>query len=148
MPNFILTSAVNGQPVAYYHNATVDDGESYTITGRVPVLHNGARAELILTFDNEHPGGYVAGVQSVYLDGETDTVAKSQPELFPGDTLEFLCDYYSYEGEYQDSYLLGNPVTVGEDGLAVSDVPLVGTTRAAYRFTDLFGQHYWTAAVP
>ena len=69
--------AVNGQPVAYYHNATVDDGESYTITGRVPVLHNGARAELILTFDNEHPGGYVAGVQSVYLDGETDTVAKS-----------------------------------------------------------------------
>ena len=41
------------------------------------MLHNGARAELILTFDNEHPGGYVAGVQSVYLDGETDTVAKS-----------------------------------------------------------------------
>jgi hypothetical protein len=59
-----------------------------------------------------------------------------------------LCDYYSYEGEYQDSYLLGDPVTVGEDGLMVSDVPLVGTTRAAYRFTDLFGQHYWTAAVP
>ena len=25
--------AVNGQPVAYYHTATVDDGESYAITG-------------------------------------------------------------------------------------------------------------------
>ncbi len=139
--------AVNGQPVAYYHTATVDDGESYTITGRVPVLHNGARAELILAFDNEHPGGYVAGVRAVYPEGETDTVAKSQPELLPGDTLEFLCDYYSYAGEYQDSYLLGDPVTVGEDGLMVSDVPLDGTTRATYRFTDLFGQHYWTAAV-
>lgn len=136
--------AVNGQPVAYYHTSTVDDGTSYTITGRVPVFHNGARAELILTFDSERPGGYVAGVQSVYLDGETDTVAKSQSELQPGDTLEFLCDYYSYEGDYQDSYKLGEPLVVTEEALTVSDVPLEGVTRASYRFTDIYGQHYWT----
>lgn len=63
--------AVNGQPVAYYHTATVDDGTSYTITGRVPVLHNGSRAELILVFDSDRPLGFVAGIQSVYHDGET-----------------------------------------------------------------------------
>ena len=140
--------AIDGQPVAYYHTATVDDGERYSITGRVPVLHNGARAELLLTFDNEHPGGYVAGIQAVYPDGETDTVAKSQQSLQPGDVLEFLCDYYGYDGTYQDSYLLGDPVTVGEDGLTVTDVPIEGETRATYRFTDLYGQHYWTAAIP
>ena len=49
--------AVNGQPVAYYHTATVDDGDSYTITGRVTVLYNGTRAELILVFDSETPYG-------------------------------------------------------------------------------------------
>ena len=140
--------AIDGQPVAYYHTATVDDGERYSITGRVPVLHNGVRAELILTFDNEHPGGYVAGIQAVYPGGETDTVAKSQQSLQPGDVVEFLCDYYGYDGTYQDSYLLGDPVTVGEDGLTVTDVPIEGETRATYRFTDLYGQHYWTAVIP
>ena len=136
--------AVEGQPVAYYHTATVDDGTNYAITGRVPVLHNGSRAELILTFDTERPQGYVAGVQTVYLNGETDTVAKSQSELQPGDTLEFLCDYYSYDGDYQDSYLLGDPLIVTEEELTVSDVPLDGVTRASYRFTDIFGKHHWT----
>ena len=136
--------AVEGQPVAYYHTATVDDGANYAITGRVPVMHNGSRAELILTFDTERPQGYVAGVQTVYLNGETDTVAKSQSELQPGDTLEFLCDYYSYDGDYQDSYLLGDPLIVTEEELTVGDVPLDGVTRASYRFTDIFGKHHWT----
>jgi len=140
--------AVNGQPVAYYHMATVDDGTSYTITGRVPVLLNGVRSELILAFDNDHPYGYVAGARTVYPGGETDTVAKSQAELQPGDTLEFLCDYYGYDGTYQDSYLMGEPVTVGEEGLSISDVPLDGSTRATYRFTDLYGQSYWSAPIP
>lgn len=139
--------AVDGQPVAYYHTATVDDGTNYTITGRVPVLYNGSRAELLLTFDNERPHGFVAGVQSVYLDGETDTVAKSQEQLQAGDTLEFLCDYYSYDGDYQDSYRLGEPLTVSEEPLTISDVVLDGATQASYRFTDLFGQHYWTPAL-
>lgn len=140
--------AVNGQPVAYYHTSTVEDGGNYTITGRVPVRYNGSRAELILVFDNENPYGFAAGIQSVYLDGETDTAAKLQAGLQPGDTLEFLCDYYSYAGDYQDSYLLGEPVTVTEEGLVISDVPLEGVTRAAYRLTDLYGQRYWTPAIP
>ena len=140
--------AVNGQPVAYYHTATVDDGTSYTITGRVPVLHNGSRAELILVFDSDRPLGFVAGIQSVYHDGETETAAKNQTALQPGDTLEFLCDYYCYAGSYQDSYLLGEPVTVTEDGLTISNVPLDGSIRATYRFTDLYSQYHWTPVVP
>lgn len=140
--------AIEGQPVAYYHTATVDDGTSYAITGRVPVLLNGERAELLLTFDNDRPYGYVAGVRAVYAAGETETVAKSETELRPGDTLEFLCDYYSYDGDYQDSYLLDEPLTVTEAPLTVSDVPLEGSVRACYRFTDLYNQHYWTPPVP
>ena len=140
--------AVNGQPVAYYHTATVDDGTNYTITGRVPVLHNGVRSELLLTFDNHTPHGYVAGVRTVYPEGETDTVAKGQEALQPGDTLEFLCDYYGYDGAYQDNYLLGEALTVPEQGLTISDVPLEGATQATYRFTDLYGRSCWTAVIP
>jgi len=140
--------AIEGQPVAYYHTATVDDGMSYTITGYVPVLWNSQRSELLLCFDSEHPSGYVSGVRAVYPDGETETVAKSAAALQPGDTLDFVCDYYSYDGGYLDSYLMGETITVGEEELAVSDVPLEGTVRATYRFTDLYNQHYWTAPVP
>ena len=140
--------AINGQPVAYYHTSTVDDGEHYTITGRVPVLHNGSRAELILAFTDEQPYGFIAGVQTVYMEGETDTIAKSMTGLQSGDILEFLCDYYSYSGEYEDSYLLGEPLTVTEEELTISDVPLVGTTRASYRFTDLYDKHHWTPVIP
>ena len=140
--------ALDGQPAAYYHESTVDDGENYTITGYVPVLHNGERAELLLSFDNDQPGGYVSGVRRVYSQGETETVAKSGGALQSGDTLELLCDYYSYGGDYLDSYLLGEPITVGPEGLTVSDVPLEGTVRATYRFTDLYNQHYWTAPLP
>ena len=59
-----------------------------------------------------------------------------------------MCDYYSYEGEYQDSYMLGDPLTVPEAELTIGDVPLEGTTRATYRFTDLYDQHYWTPPLP
>ena len=140
--------AIDGQPVAYYHTATVDDGTRYAITGRVPVLHNGVRSELLLTFDNHTPHGYVAGVRTVYPEGETDTVAKGQEALQPGDTLEFLCDYYSYAGDYQDSYLIGDPITVTDEALSISNVPLEGSVQAVYRFTDLYQQHHWTPAVP
>ena len=140
--------AVNGQPVAYYHTSTVDDGTNYMITGRVPVLHNGSRAELILVFTDDQPHGFVAGVQTVYTEGETETIAKSMTGLESGDTLEFLCDYYSYSGVYQDSYLLGDPLTVTEDALIISDVPLEGSTQASYRFTDLYDKHHWTPVVP
>lgn len=140
--------AINGQPVAYYHTTTVDDGTRYTITGRIPVLHNGKRAELLLAFDDETPYGYVTGIRRVYSPDETETVAKSDTALEAGDTLEFLCDYYSYNGDYQDSYLLGDPLTVTEEGLAISNVPLEGTVKATYRFTDLYNQSYWTPPVP
>ena len=42
----------------------------------------------------------------------------------------------------------GKALTVPEQGLTISDVPLDGATRAVYRFTGLFGQHHWTPVVP
>ena len=140
--------AINGQPVAYYHASTVDDGEHYAITGYVPVLHNGRSSELLLTFDDANPNGYVAGVRAVYAQGETDTVAKGDIAIQEGDALEFLCDYYSYDGGYQDSYLLGEPLTVTAEGLTITDVPLEGTVKASYRFTDLYNNQFWTAPIP
>ena len=139
--------AINGQPVAYYHLDTVDDGENYSITGRVPALLNGERVDLILVFDNETPYGRIAGARYDYVQGETDTIAKGIPELQIGDTLDFLCDYYSYDGKYQDSYYLGEKMTVTEN-MEISNVDVgEGKVKATYRFTDIYNQAYWTPAL-
>lgn len=140
--------AINDQPVAYYHTDTLYDGESCIITGRVPVMRNGERAELILVFDEAHPNGYVAGARSDYRNGETETVAKSIIALEDGDTIDFLCDYYSYDGAYQDSYYLGEQMTVDGE-LTVSNVYIdKDASSAAYRFTDIYCQQYWTPVLP
>lgn len=140
--------AIDNQPIAYYYESTDSDGTDYTVTGRVPVLINGTRANLILVFDNEHPYGYIAGARYDYVDGETETVAKGLTALTPGDTLDFLCDYYSYDGTYLDSYLFGDQM-IYRDGMQISNVYLdADALQACYRFTDIYNQHYWTPALP
>ncbi len=143
--------SINDQPVAYYHTDTTEDGDSYTISGRVPALltlpgeEDAQLVDLILVFSDETPGGIVAGARPVYGSDETDTLARGLIELEDGMTLQFLCDFYSYEGEYQDSYPLGKPLTV-EGELRVSDTYLGGSGSALilYRFTDIYDQSYWT----
>ncbi len=135
--------SINDQPVAYYHLSTAEEGEHYTITGYVPALLNGERMELILIFSDETPYGYIAGARPAYADGETETVARGLTEVLLGDTLDFLCDYYSYDGQYQDSYFLGEQMTV-TDQMTISNTYLGEGVLAMYRFTDLYGQHYWT----
>ena len=140
--------AIDGQVVPYYYENTVDDGTAYTITGRVPALLNGERVNLIVVFNNATPSGYVAGAVRDYRSGETETVAKSVIALSDGDTLDFICDYYGYDGSYQDSYLLGEQLTVSGEP-AVSDLRIdAERCSAAYRFTDIYQQHYWTETIP
>lgn len=137
--------SINGQPVPYFHVDTVDDGTNYTITGRVPAILNGdTRIDLIIVFDNDQPNGYIAGA---YYDYQEDDpiVPKNLTELNIGDTLDFICDYYSYDGTYEESYYMGNQMTVTEN-MEISDTYLdEGSCLIMYRFTDLFDREYWSA---
>lgn len=139
--------AINNQPVAYYHTDTTEIGDDYTITGYVPTMLNGDRVNLILVFDNENPNGYIAGASTDYKNNETDTVPKSLTEINVGDRLDFLCDFYSYDGEYQDSYYLSEPVTV-TDNMTISNVDVGdGEVKLMYRFTDIYNQEYWSESI-
>ena len=143
--------SINGQPVAYYHIDTLDDGTNYTITGRVPCMLNGQRSNLMLVFDNEHEKGYVAGAFSDYSkDDEIDVVGKEITELVAGDVIEPLCDLYDYSGNYNDTYYLGNPFEISSSAadLTISDTALGdGTALVTYRFTDMYGANHWTQTI-
>ena len=165
--------AIDEQVVAYYYVDSVFDGDNFTITGRVPVMitHEDGepyRAELLIVFDNDHPYGTIAGARAVYANEETETVPKTLglsdadtvadspltidgtglAALSKGDKLDFICDYYSYEGDYQNSYLLGEQmIYTGEH--EISNVTIDKSAAVAtYCFTDLYCQEYWTPVLP
>jgi len=140
--------AIDGQVVPYYHTSTVDYTDGYSISGYVPCFLNGTRAELILIFDTDNPSGIIAGARYVYTESETDTIAKNMTEVKAGDKLDFICDYYTYDGKYSDSYMLGEQMTLSEDP-EISNVDVgSGDTRVTYRFTDIYNQYYWTPVLP
>ncbi len=146
-PEEMTWLAINEQPVAYYHESTVSDGDDYSITGRIPVLYNGERAELVVEFTDENEYGSVVGVRRVYKDGETTTVAKTMDTVTDGDVIDFVCDYYSYDGEYLDSYMLGEQLIVDGE-LQISDVYVDEEfANFTYLFTDIYNQQYWTTPV-
>ncbi len=141
---------LNGQIMPYYHLDTEEDGDSYTITGYAPILLNGVRSKLLIVFDDENPNGYVAGAVTDYDHADSDpsqAVAKSTIGLNVGDKIQFVCDYYTYDLKYDDSYLFGEEITVTED-LTVSDLTIDDATLLiAYRFTDIYDHEYWTPMV-
>ena len=100
---------------------------------------------LQLVFDDENPRGLITGAYPFY-EGETDTESKGAIPVEAGDSLQFLCDYYGYDGSYSATYELGEKFTVQE--LRVTNMMLDGAAYSVtYRLTDLFGNHYWTPAI-
>ena len=153
--------SINGQPVPYYHTDTTFDYDAKTacIQGYVPAIlthteGTGADAEttelrvkLIVIFDQDNENGYVAGALRDYEDGEAETEARGLIEIENGDRIDFLCDYYKYDGTYQDSYRMGDPMTVDGD-LVISNTRIQEETVALYKLTDIYDQEYFTEKIP
>lgn len=139
--------SINKQVVPYYHTETIDNGKDYTISGYIPAFLNGDRVELSVVFTDENPYGYITGARYVYKDGN-ETVAKDMIGLKKGDKLDFVCDYYTYDGVYVDSYYLGETMTLG-DTLEIGNIDIdKSRTSVTYCFTDIYEQHYWTPVIP
>lgn len=138
--------SLNGQIVAYYMVSEDQVGEQYTIIGRVPAMLNGARVNIILAFTSDNPYGEVLGAQTDYA-ASNETIMKGLVDIQAGDKIDFLCDYYNYDGTYSDTYYLGEQMTATGDWTINND-PLGDVNwQMCYRITDLYGGQYWTPAV-
>ena len=143
--------SINDQPVAFYHTESYgdsDDDDWYDI-GYVPAFLNDDLVKLEIIFDNEHPDGYIAGARLDYKKTDNETEARGLIDIESGDTIDFVCDYYTYNGEYEDSYFLGDRITVSDpEDLKISYTYLGGDYIALYKLTDIYAQDYWTEALP
>lgn len=140
--------ALNGRIVSYYMMTDDHYADTYSIMGRVPALLNGQLVDIILEFDDLRPYGVVLGAQIKYdAATQTETVAKGLLDIVAGDKIDFLCDHYTYDGEYSDTYFLGEQyVASGEweiENLSVGS----GDYQMTYRLTDIYGNRYWTPSV-
>ena len=136
--------SIDRQPVAYYRIGYVEQEECYAEVGYVPAYVNGIRANLIIVFDQDNPYGYIAGAQQVYLNGETDAQAKNMVGIGKGDSIQFVCDYYDYQGVYQDSFKLGDAITLGDEVEIGNTYVDAEKCRLTYCLTDIYQQQYWT----
>ena len=141
---------IEGQPVAYFHtDSSVSEKETDAFTGYVPVELNGKEAHLILSLDNEE-NNYIAGACYDYDPSVTQTSAKNLQGLEEGDQVKFLGDAYSYKGKFLGSHQLGRTWTVKDPDnakITYTDVG-AGDTLILYKFTDIYGQNYWSREVP
>lgn len=138
--------AINNHVVAYYHTDTTDVNGEETFFGYIPAFVDGVRVEIQVCFDSDG-NGTILGMAPVYVNGETETVAKGSEQLPVGGTLELICDYYSYDGTYLDSYYLGEPMTI-TDNMKLHDMELNDySVKILYRLTDIYNQAYWTKAI-
>lgn len=132
--------SIGGQPVAYYHTDSTDT----TDMGYVPALLNGERVNLILVFEGTN--AYIAGASTDY-GTDIDVIAKNLTELKDGDKLDFLCDYYSDDMKYQDSYFIGEQMTYNSS-MKITNTDLgSGNIKIIYKFTDIYNQAYWSEAI-
>ncbi len=140
--------SLNGQIVAYYLVSEDQIDEDFTILGRVPALLNGTRVNIILEFTTANPNGAVLGAQYDYEATATDTVMKGLVEIVAGDKIDFLCDFYNYDGSFNDAYYLGEQMTATGEWV-IGNAPLGDGVNwdMAYRITDLYGGQYWTPTV-
>ncbi|MBQ7601754.1 MAG: peptidase C11, partial [Lachnospiraceae bacterium] len=123
-PEKVEWMAVNDQIVAYFFDYKTVDGENWAIHGHIPALLNAGEltadgdlqdpekakeclVNLQVVFDNEHPEGVIVGVENFYPKDEEVEVASKKPALTEGDTIDFVADFYKYDGSYDDTFMIG-----------------------------------------
>ena len=138
--------SLDGNIMPYYFLGDVEyDNDEFVLYGYAPALLNDVRVNLMIEFINGEDG-YIAGAQYVYGDMDSDTQAKMMIQIGKGDIIQFVCDYYDYDGNYHDSYKLGNAFTLGETYL-IGDAHFKKNYRVTYCFTDIYQKRYWTPAL-
>ncbi len=141
---------IDGHACAYYlESDTENDDGTWTTVGRIPAKLNDEFVDLRVVFDAEHPDGAITGAYPFYNDGETDAAPKGGIPLSQGDTIQLLCDYYTYDDAYNATYTLGDSFTVGASEPVIANMKLSGFDHCSvcWRLTDIYGNHYWTPAI-
>ncbi len=136
--------SLDGQTVPFY----VIEETDKLIKAVVPAYLNDELVELVIVWDDKNPDGAVIGARAVNDYGDETIQNRGLIEIKKGDAIEFVFDYYTYDGEYDNSYIIGDALTVGKNDIKV-EYSEVGDNEfyVYYKITDIYGNEYYTEAV-
>lgn len=124
--------------VPLYVSATEDSVEGY-----IPCELNGEYVNLVVRW-NEEGIGIIEGAVRFYENG------MSMKGLIPvedGDEIQLLCDYYTYDGEYDDAYNLDEPFEY-DSSAGIEYAPSgEGEYLLYYCLTDIYNNTYYVEPV-
>lgn len=143
--------ALDGQVVPYYAEDTINTAEGTIFTGYVPAVLNGeTEIDIMLQWDSaDADAGYVSGYRHY---GEAafgiGTVGRGLKPFVPGDRVDFLCDYYTYDGNYDGAYYWGETLVINERIPQVTYTDLGDyDCLVSYALTDVYQNRSWTQMV-
>lgn len=117
--------------------------EQDIVEGYIPCELNGEYVNLVVRW-NEDGTGVIAGAVRFYENG------MSMKGLIPvedGDEVQLLCDYYTYDGEYDDAYNLDEPF-VYDSSVGIEYAPSgEGEYLLYYCLTDIYNNTYYVEPV-
>ncbi len=148
--------AIGGQIVCYYaEDTTVSDDGTTTYTGYVPAfLNDTTDIQIILVWEKDADDNmiqYIAGYRVVDPDadvGDQSTLGKGYLQFYTGDKIEYVCDYYNYDGSYDAQYFFGDAMFIG-DTLPEVSYEDVGEDPVleCYMIIDIYQNYSWTETV-
>ena len=75
-------------------------------------------------------------------------MAKNTIALSAGDELKFICRYYDYNGKYNNTYYLGDPLVLDSPDVVIRNMELdTNEAKATFVFTDMYQQQYWSPVI-
>lgn len=130
--------ALNGHIVSFFAEQSEDEN---VWTGYVPAYINDEEAKIILVWTGDSAS--VAGYERVY---DTNLASRGLLPLEDGDVVELLGDFYTYDGEFDDQYIIDSFVVDGAVSVSYEDV---GKSDCLIYYTlhDIYENVYWTESL-
>lgn len=139
--------ALDGVVVPFFYEDYIEEEDYFLTYGYVPCIYNGEDAEIIVAWDSENDGGYVAGVRPVY---DESVAAKGLYEVQDGDTFQLYYDIYDENLEYLDTITLDDEIFTVDGEITVSYEDVVsqlGNTFIYYVLEDVYNNTYFTESI-
>lgn len=133
-----LWFSLDGHMVSLYVSNTDERVEGY-----IPCRLNGEYVNLVVYWAEEGRG-HIEGAQRYYENG------MSMKGLLPvkdGDNIQPLCDYYTYDNQYENRYQLGKAFKYNSSSVVDYASSGDGTYLIYYMITDIYNNTFYTEPV-
>lgn len=128
-----------GDEILPLYISTADD----FVEGYIPCELNGEYVNLVVRWSEEGMG-VIEGAVRFYENGIS---MKGLIPVEDGDEIQLLCDYYTYDGEYDDAYSLDEPFAY-DSSLGIEYAPTgEGEYLIYYCLTDIYNNTYYVEPV-